>query len=326
MQLSLKDAWTRILDDAQREVPEKDFKAWVEPAKPVALENDRLVLGVPDEFAVQWNEAKNASMFARLAERALGRPVSVVFRVDEERLARPQMDFFVAPPPAVAGTPGVGRPAGAPGRPRPIRCHPGVRQPCPRRGRTPRAMTINELAALIVAMVLSAQEPWYVAPVTSAVAILSKYVFRSRAGNVFNPAALALVLTHHLFETGQSWWGALPEVTPLAQLALVVAGVFITDRVNRMYFAQCLKDETMAESIARAWQPGRLVVHYNGSFHSDFRRGTAARVRRRLPDAKTSVLTVVPVANLDTVDPASSERKRADYLIYVLKPPAQPAP
>ena len=99
-----------------------------------------------------------------------------------------------------------------------------------------------------------------------------------------------------------------------------------TDRIHRMYFAQCLKDETMAESIARAWQPGRLVVHYNGSFHSDFRRGTAARVRRRLPDAKTSVLTVVPVANLDTVDPASSERKRADYLIYVLKPPAQPAP
>ena len=114
MPLSLKDAWTRILDDAQREVPEKDFKAWVEPAKPVALENDRLVLGVPDEFAVQWNEAKNAGMFARLAERALGRPVSVVFRVDEERLARPQMDFFVAPPPALAGAPGVPNPSAQP--------------------------------------------------------------------------------------------------------------------------------------------------------------------------------------------------------------------
>jgi chromosomal replication initiation ATPase DnaA len=70
MQLSLKEAWTRILDDARREIPEKDFKAWVEPAKPVALESDRLILGVPDEFAVQWNEAKNSGLFARLTLRA----------------------------------------------------------------------------------------------------------------------------------------------------------------------------------------------------------------------------------------------------------------
>ena len=100
MQLSLKEAWTRILDDVRKEVPEKDFKAWFEPAKPVALDGDRLVLGVPDEFAVQWNEAKHTGLVARHAERALGHPVAIVFRVDEERLARPQMDFFVAPPQA----------------------------------------------------------------------------------------------------------------------------------------------------------------------------------------------------------------------------------
>jgi chromosomal replication initiator protein len=102
MQLSLKEAWTRILDDVRKEVPEKDFKAWFEPAKPVALDGDRLVLGVPDEFAVQWNEAKHVGLVARHAERALGRPIAIVFRVDEERLARPQMDFFVAPPPNAA--------------------------------------------------------------------------------------------------------------------------------------------------------------------------------------------------------------------------------
>ena len=83
-------------------------------------------------------------------------------------------------------------------------------------------------------MILSAQEPWYVATVTSALAIVSKYVFRSRAGNVFNPAALAVVATFHVFDTGQSWWGALPEAAPAAQLALVLAGIFISDRVDRM--------------------------------------------------------------------------------------------
>src|SRR5580692_8235812 len=90
------------------------------------------------------------------------------------------------------------------------------------------------LTAMIAAMVLRAQEPWYVAAITSVIAILSKYIFRSRAANVFNPAALAIVATYYMFHTGQSWWGALPEVTPLAQVLLLAAGVFITDRVNKM--------------------------------------------------------------------------------------------
>jgi Na+-translocating ferredoxin:NAD+ oxidoreductase RnfD subunit len=90
------------------------------------------------------------------------------------------------------------------------------------------------LTALIVAMVLRPQEPWYIVTVTSVAAILSKYIFRSRTANVFNPAALAIIANFYVFDTGQNWWGALPEVTPLAQVALVAAGVFIADRVNKM--------------------------------------------------------------------------------------------
>lgn len=90
------------------------------------------------------------------------------------------------------------------------------------------------LTAMIAAMVLSAQVPWYVAMVTSVVAVLSKYLFRTRAANVFNPAALAIVLVFPVLHAGQSWWGALPEVAPALQAVLVVGGVFIADRVNKM--------------------------------------------------------------------------------------------
>jgi Na+-translocating ferredoxin:NAD+ oxidoreductase RnfD subunit len=83
-------------------------------------------------------------------------------------------------------------------------------------------------------MVLRPEESWYVTTITSVAAILSKYIIRTRLANVFNPAALAIVASFYVFHTGQSWWGALPEVTPLAQLTLVVAGVFIADRVNKM--------------------------------------------------------------------------------------------
>jgi len=90
------------------------------------------------------------------------------------------------------------------------------------------------LTAMIVAMVLRAQEPWWVTSITAVFAVLSKYLLRSRSANVFNPAALAIVVSFYLFHTGQSWWGALTEVPLFAQAALAIAGLFITDRVNKM--------------------------------------------------------------------------------------------
>ncbi len=93
------------------------------------------------------------------------------------------------------------------------------------------------LTALLVVMVLSPHQPWYVAAVTSVVGVVSKYVFRTRSANVFNPAALALVATFYVFDTGQNWWGALPELSPFAIVALFATGIFITDRVNKMPLA-----------------------------------------------------------------------------------------
>ncbi len=90
------------------------------------------------------------------------------------------------------------------------------------------------LTGLFVAMVLSPLEPWYVPASTSIVAIASKHLFRTRSANVFNPAALALVVTFYIFNTGQSWWGALPELPPVAIAVLFVTGAFIADRVNKM--------------------------------------------------------------------------------------------
>jgi len=90
------------------------------------------------------------------------------------------------------------------------------------------------LTAMIVAMVLRAQEPWYVTTITSVAAVLSKYLFRTRSANVFNPAALAIIASFYVFHTGQSWWGALTDVVPIAKVVLLAAGVFIADRVNKL--------------------------------------------------------------------------------------------
>lgn len=91
------------------------------------------------------------------------------------------------------------------------------------------------LTAMIVAMVMRAQEPWIIPVATSVVAVASKYLIRTRQANVFNPAALALVVMFYLMPHGQSWWGALPEVTPLWLRAVLLAGgLYLTHRVNKL--------------------------------------------------------------------------------------------
>lgn len=95
------------------------------------------------------------------------------------------------------------------------------------------------------------------------------------------------------------------------------------DITDRYYWSQCLKDETMAESIVASFErsAGRAgtIVHYNGAFHSDFGLGTAARVRRRLPDRRVAVVSVLPIADLDTLTPSDEDLTRADYLVYTIE-------
>jgi chromosomal replication initiator protein len=98
MTLSATEVWTRILDRARHELPEQTFRTWLEPTEPLALDDDTIVIGSPDQFAADWNESKHAQLLTSLAPIALGHPLAVVFRVHEERKTRNQMDLFVAPP------------------------------------------------------------------------------------------------------------------------------------------------------------------------------------------------------------------------------------
>jgi uncharacterized iron-regulated protein len=96
---------------------------------------------------------------------------------------------------------------------------------------------------------------------------------------------------------------------------------------ERFYQAQCVKDDTMAESLAKVYagaaQPKPLIVHFNGAFHSDYRLGTAARVRQRLEKARVEVVSIVPLEQLDSIK-TDDYRKRGDYVVFALRP-AKPA-
>jgi chromosomal replication initiator protein len=102
-QLSAKDAWKKILDEAHRELPQETIRTWLQPAEPIALEDGGLVVGAVDQFAAEWASAKYADTLSRLAAGVMGRPTVVSFTVQEARRERPQMDLFVPQAKPAAG-------------------------------------------------------------------------------------------------------------------------------------------------------------------------------------------------------------------------------
>src|SRR5205807_1009243 len=89
------------------------------------------------------------------------------------------------------------------------------------------------LSGAIVAFVLAPETPPVETVWIAGLATASKYLLRTSRGHIFNPAALALLISIPLFATGQSWWGAGGDLAwPF--LALVIAGgALIVDRINK---------------------------------------------------------------------------------------------
>lgn len=94
--------------------------------------------------------------------------------------------------------------------------------------------TAGILTGLIVALVLSPYDSLMIAPATAVLAICSKHLFRARLANIFNPAALALVVAAVAFDAGHSWWGALPDWSWGGALIVLLAGWYTANRINKL--------------------------------------------------------------------------------------------
>ena len=95
-----------------------------------------------------------------------------------------------------------------------------------------------------------------------------------------------------------------------------------TAMAERFYIAQCVKDETMAESIVKARRSAprdAIVVHFTGAFHSDYAQGTVARVKRRQPSWNLVVISAVPVPD-PFVAPIAPQSGIADFVIFTRQP------
>jgi Na+-translocating ferredoxin:NAD+ oxidoreductase RnfD subunit len=90
------------------------------------------------------------------------------------------------------------------------------------------------LTGWLVGLVLSPHVAWPVAAATAAVGIAAKHALRVKRANVLNPAAAALVASYYLFDTGQNWWGALPELPTGWIIAVLVTAYFMAWRLHKL--------------------------------------------------------------------------------------------
>ena len=95
MSLTATEVWTRLLDRARIELSDHIVETWLVPLSAAEFSGEALTLNAPDQFSVEWNERKHAAILESLAPVAVGHPVKITLRVQQERVQRSQMDLFV---------------------------------------------------------------------------------------------------------------------------------------------------------------------------------------------------------------------------------------
>ncbi|GAA4018428.1 ChaN family lipoprotein [Hymenobacter fastidiosus] len=85
--------------------------------------------------------------------------------------------------------------------------------------------------------------------------------------------------------------------------------------VQNIIQAQALKDATMAHFLAQARPAGHLLLHLNGSYHSDNHDGIIAYLRQSNPALR--VLTISTVMQEQLGQLAKDHRQKADFVLVV---------
>jgi uncharacterized iron-regulated protein len=81
--------------------------------------------------------------------------------------------------------------------------------------------------------------------------------------------------------------------------------------------AQAVKDATMAHFILTNWQPGKIFLHINGSYHSDNFEGIAWYLLRQNPQLK-----ILTIASVEQPEVSKLQEKYRGLGTYILAVPA----
>jgi uncharacterized iron-regulated protein len=79
--------------------------------------------------------------------------------------------------------------------------------------------------------------------------------------------------------------------------------------------SQAIKDATMAYFILKNWSPGKVFIHFNGSYHSDNFEGIVWYLKNSNPELNIRTITTEYQQEIDSMNEDFSGK--ADYIIVV---------
>ena len=79
--------------------------------------------------------------------------------------------------------------------------------------------------------------------------------------------------------------------------------------------AQASKDATMAHFILKNYKTGKLFIHYNGAFHSDYYEGISWYLKRQSPSLNYSTISTVTQADITKLN--AEHIGKADFILVV---------
>ncbi|THD69275.1 iron-regulated protein [Robertkochia marina] len=119
-----------------------------------------------------------------------------------------------------------------------------------------------------------------------------------------------------LSEKEKNWMAPLPIAfdpeLPTYQKILEMMGGHGSET---LVMAQAMKDATMAHFILKNMKKRSIFIHYNGSYHSDFKEGIVWYIKRQKPELEIVTFTTVLQEDISKLE--KEHAGKADYILVV---------
>ena len=76
------EVWSLILEESRKVINPQTFKTWLEPSEAVGMSEDRLLVSVKNQFAVDYIEGQYGSVLSRIAGALFDTDLAIAFQSD----------------------------------------------------------------------------------------------------------------------------------------------------------------------------------------------------------------------------------------------------
>ncbi len=94
MNTRLHEIWQLIIFELSKELNKPSFETWFNLTKPLSLENNYLILEVPNDFTKDWFETRYSSQIINALKKITDEEYNVSFVISTDSNNNPDFDFF----------------------------------------------------------------------------------------------------------------------------------------------------------------------------------------------------------------------------------------